>query len=181
MSKKWDIIKPILELIHRGRFWEDVGQVHAWRSLDELVEVHPQVEDVMDLLHCTTIPSLWRLLRQAQPSLRHSKMTIKADREPKQAQKAAQQILGNIPMVFEEKYIGEHPWARRVLQGGYIFMYKFLQLLRNIYIDAGKAEPQKWLMSSTIITATGFTHRAVSSALIMKSVRFIVVFMQYDL
>lgn len=169
VSKQWDIVKPILRLIEQGREWEELGK-HPWRSLEEMAEAHPMVVDAMYLLNCTTYPSLWRLLRQAQPGLRKSVMLIKGSREPVQAQQAARQILGWDPMVFVARVHNAHPRTRRVLDGNYVYHYKYEQLEDNVYIDAGKAEPKKWVMSQRVITSSGYTQRALTSALIMKSV-----------
>lgn len=173
VSKKWEILEPILALIDDGRPWKGLGK-HPFRSLEELVEVHPVVEDYMELLCITTLPSLWRLLRQIVPGLDNKcKMVIKADREPKQAMHAAAQISGKKPMDFTADIFSAHPLTKRVQDEGYQYQYKFEQLLHNVYLDAGKAEPHKWVITQKVISSPGYrhTHRGVASALIMKTVR----------
>lgn len=173
VSKKWEILEPILALLDNGRPWMGLGR-HPWRSLEELVDVHPVVWDYMDLLGINTLPSLWRLLRQILPGLDNKcKLVIKADREPKQAMHAAAQICGWEPMDFTSDIFSAHPLTQRVQDKGYQYRYKFEQLRRNVYLDAGKAEPHKWVINQKIISTPGYrhTHRGIASALIMKTVR----------
>lgn len=169
VSKCWPVLSPILSLIEQGREWQQLGK-HPWRSLEEMATANPLVHDTMALLRCNTYPSFWRLLRQAQPGLRKSVMLIKGDREPTQAVKAARRILGWDNMAFEKRIHSAHPRTQMVLDPDYKYHYKFEQLVDNVYVDAGKADPKKWMMSQRVISSVGYTQRAVTSALIMKSV-----------
>jgi len=155
VSKCWPVLSPILSLIEQGREWQQLGK-HPWRSLEEMATANPLVHDTMALLRCNTYPSFWRLLRQAQPGLRKSVMLIKGDREPTQAVKAARRILGWDNMAFEKRIHSAHPRTQMVLDPDYKYHYKFEQLVDNVYVDAGKADPKKWMMSQRVISSVGY-------------------------
>lgn len=167
-SVQYPVLKVFLDKLKAGRDWKDQG-THSWHSLQELVEENPQLEEAMDLLGITKYTSLWRLLKQAQPGLRMSAMKIKGSRECKQAQSAAKQILGQEDVVFDVK-AHEHPRNQRVLKKGYSYRYKYKQLLYNVFLDAGKIEPQRWLRAKKVLTSLGWSAHAVTHLLLMKSV-----------
>ena len=111
-------------------------------------------------------------------------MRMVAEREPKQAQEAAKQITGEVPMKFpyvtEDPILEHHPLMQRFLDPAFQYFFKFTQLVWNVFLDATKIEPQRWARQRTGIVYKGSPvadiHVAPTHSLLKLSVRTPFVF-----
>lgn len=134
-----------------------------YSSLEEAATEHERIDEICTLLNIKTYKSLWRLLLQADPSFQKANIRMVGQRDPEQAQEAAQQLLGWRPMGFQfvkdDPVLKKHPLMERFMQPAFQFFYMWTQLLKNIFLDAAKIEPQRWAKFHTGIVKKGRTNR----------------------
>jgi len=136
-------------------------QIMPYTSLEQAAAIDPAVDEIRDTVKVHSYDSLWRLLLQAHPGFKKTKVHMVGQRDPVQAQLAAKQLCGKVPMQFDYivKARGDmqhHPLLQRVLCTSFAYTYRYAQLLWNVFLDAGKIEPQAWVKSHTAITHLGY-------------------------
>ena len=163
-------LETVRDLLLNGHEEDGVGGM-AYRDLYEFKEDHPHELDVaMGVLKCTTLESFWVALQRIFPGLMMKKLRVKKCRDATRAGNAAQQLLGDLAMIFDKTHCAKHPWTRRVLQEAYEYLYQYEQLLHNIFGDAGKIEPNLWLATQRVISHLGKCTTAATYALLNKQV-----------
>ena len=134
-----------------------------YSSLEEAANDHKRIDEICKLMHITSYKSLWRLLRQADPSFIKANVTMVGQRDPEQAQDAAKQLCGRKPMGFEhvtdDPVLKHHPLMERFMQPAFQFVYMMAQLVKNIFLDAAKIDPQRWAKQRSGIMKKGKTNR----------------------
>ena len=150
-------------------------QIMPYTSLEQAAAIDPAVDEIRDTVKVHSYDSLWRLLLQAHPGFKKTKVHMVGQRDPVQAQLAAKQLCGKVPMQFDYivKARGDmqhHPLLQRVLCTSFAYTYRYAQLLWNVFLDAGKIEPQAWVKSHTAITHLGVHYERVRHQLLNLNV-----------
>ena len=145
-------------------------QCLPYRSIEQAARDHPVIGDIMTKMNCKSHQALWDNLVNAHPGIRKTKLNIKGTREPLQAQSAARQLLGEVPMKFAHDTHDAHPLTRRVLADGYAYHYTWDQLQDCVKLDAGKIEPQVWVKAQVGITQLGAPRNPICYQLLMQTV-----------
>ena len=154
----------------------DNMEVMPYTSLEQAAAMDPAVDEIRDAVKVQSYDSLWRLLLQAHPGFKKTKLHMVGQRDPVQAQQAAKQLCGKVPMQFDHilKDKGDmqhHPLLQRVLCASFVYTYRHAQLLWNVFLDAGKSEPQAWVKSHTAITHLGVHYERVRHQLLNLNVQ----------
>lgn len=161
----------VANVILEGRTTDGL-QCLPYRSIEQAAGENPIIDDIMKKMKCPSYQALWTNLLKAHPGLRKTKLNVKGTREPGQAQSAAQQLLGKVPMKFAHDLHDAHPLTRRVLADGFEYYYKWDQLQKNVGLDAGKIEPQIWVKAQVGITQLGAPRNPICYQLLMRTVCF---------
>jgi len=134
-----------------------------YSSLEEAAGEHERIDEICKHMNVTTYKTLWRLLKQADPSFQKANVRMVGQRDPEQAKVAAEQLLGWRPMSFpyvtEDPVLKNHPLMERFVQPAFQFFFMWTQLLKNIFLDAAKIEPQRWAKFHKAIQKKGRTNR----------------------
>lgn len=168
-SKVKDDLNTVANIVKEGRTSCGLQSI-PYRCLEQAAADHPIINDIKDKMNCPNYTAMWAHLVKAHPGLRVTKLNIKGTREPVQAQNAAMQLIGRVPMKFEPKKYNAHPLTRRVLKSGYNYFYTWNQLQTCVKLDAGKIDPQEWVKAAVGITQLGAPRHAISYQLLMKTV-----------
>lgn len=181
-SRHLNLLDIIQKILLAGYTSGEVGdpdedrQHMPFSSLDQAAAAHPIVDEVREAVGVSSYNALWRLLLQAHPGFKKTKLHMIGERKPKQAQDAAKELCGQAPMTF--KHVQDdptndttyHPLLEPVLSPGFCYMYTFLQMIWNLFLDAGKSEPQKWVLNRTGITHVGAKYDRIAHPLLKMTV-----------
>lgn len=147
-----------------------------YTSLEQAAAANPIIDEVREAVGVTSYAALWRLLLQAHPGFTKTKLHMIGERDPVQAQAAAKELCGQAPMTFKhlkDDNAGEvkhHPLLQPILSPGFTYLYTFLQMIWNMFLDAGKSEPQRWVLNRLAITHVGAKYDRVAHPLLKKRV-----------
>lgn len=168
-SKHFDRLQLVYWFLLEGRKVEGFEGL-PYRNLEQAANADPLIHDTMEAMGITTYTALWYNLRQAFPGLDKKAMNVKGPRDPDQARSAAKQILGRVPMKFDEAIYDAHPLTRRVLHPDYRYFFTWQQIERNMFLDGGKIEPKIWVKFQKGITQHGAPRNPVYYQLMMQTV-----------
>jgi len=161
-SKFYHLLKKVADILDEGTVSQGL-QSMPYNTLEGAAKENPVIDEICEALGVTSYQSLWRLLVQAFPDFKKSKIYMIAFREPVQAQQAAEQLLGQRPVCYEyvtkDSVLQHHPLLQRFMQPGFQFFYKWTQLWLNVFLDAGKIEPERWAKQRTAIIRKGTTSK----------------------
>lgn len=168
-STNQDVLDELHAVLLEG--YTSDGQPNLpFRSLEHAAQHSPVVDKAKKALGCPSYTALWSHLLIKHPGLGMKSLNVKGDRQPEQARRAANEILGNTPVAFAPKFpagsLHNHPLTRRVLKKNYKFFYSYKQLHGNIFCDAGKADPPKWIKQQKGIVQLGALRTALLYSLL---------------
>jgi len=147
-----------------------------YSSLEQAAAMDPIVDQVREAVDVSTYGSLWDILLLAHPGMKKSQVHMIGERDPVQAQRAAKQLCGQVPMKFDyisnDRSMKHHPHLQRVLSATFIFTYTFAMLVLNLFLDAGKSEPQRWIRNQSAITHVGVERQRVQHVCMKPKVCF---------
>lgn len=159
--KYYEELMEVSGILERGKVTEGLEH-RPYSSLEEAAADNERIDQIRDDIGITSYQTLWRLVQQADPELQKSTVRMVGQREPDQAQHAAQQLCGRVPQDFsyvkDDPVLQHHPLMERFVHPVFQFVYTMAQLLKNVFLDAAKIEPQKWAKQRTGIFKKGVMH-----------------------
>lgn len=157
-AKHYHLLEEVTHGLIEGRTTNGLQNV-PYQSVEQASRYLPIIDTACQTLGMTKYESLWRMLQDTFPKLQKTQLHMIGSRDSPQAQLAAQQLSGEIPMRID--YLSgngdvlHHPLLQRVLDPQFAYTYRHAQLWYNVFLDAGKSEPVRWVTDLTGITYRG--------------------------
>lgn len=152
-TKHLETLQKVYDVLMAGWMTNGLHKM-PFRDLEHAARHSDVIDEAKKAMGCPSYRALWDLLTTAFPGLRKTSLNVKGPRDHDQARDAANQILGNKPMRFSQGH-ARHPLTRRVLGPNFKYYYSHKQLKRNVFMDAGKADPPAWAKQVKGITQLG--------------------------
>lgn len=175
------LLQVVEDILIEGKVTENLQSI-PYSSLEEAAAEHDVIDEICDAMDITSYATLWRLIGQHNPNFHKVKIDMIAEREPLQAQCAAKRLCGTLPCEFgyvqKDDTLKHHPLMQRFCSPEFQYFFMFTQLVYNVFLDAGKIEPEKWSRNRTAICLKGSSSMMdrVSHSLLKLGVSFICMY-----